>query len=184
MKTLRQHYAAARAVMKDHGYRSSFPSGGRPPREKRKKRKGESEAPEPLYLTTPRDGKEPKRLPGSPTRPWMRHMHQRNSFGDQGERLLVYALSVLRVVERYDRTGWAKEFLGASGARAGRDLVPDVRVCPLCFARVAANDTLRKSPCVPCGTMVKPASMISLVRDDVEVMERKLSRGLIPCERE
>lgn len=185
MKTLRQHVAAARAVLKDFGYRSSFPEGGKPSREKKSKReKRKDPSPAPLYQTTLRSGKKLRSLPGSPTRAWMRHPHQKNSVSDRGERLLVYAISVIRVIERFDRTGWVVEWLSASDELAGEvwEKIPQHPVCPLCLGRVGIPGHQRRVHCVPCGTSVEPRTLRGLAKADIAKMTDALSKGLIPCE--
>lgn len=102
---------------------------------------------------------------------------------DAGNRQLEYAVSVRVIVEQYDRTGWAGDWLRASDEAANEvwNRIPDVWVCPLCFGRVGI-DGRRRVLCVPCEEFVKPKNLRGIVSADLRKMRRALREGEIRCE--
>lgn len=95
---------------------------------------------------------------------------------------LVYAISVRAVVDKFDRTGWAKKYLESSDdvcAEVWRS-IPVHAVCPLCLSRAPA-ERIGKGPvfCVPCGDYVRPRQLQGLVSKDLADMSSALSNGEI-----
>ncbi len=107
---------------------------------------------------------------------------------DERNRRLVYAVSVIRVVEKYDRTGYAMSWLMVSDDVAGEAWakIPEHLVCPLCLGRVCGDTIIpgRRALCRPCGEYVRPKSLRGLVSSDLRRMGKALRDGEIPCKKE
>ena len=103
---------------------------------------------------------------------------------DAGNRQLEYAVSVRVVIERYDRTGYAGDFLRASEDVAGTFWfsIPEHSVCPLCLGR-SPTERIGKGRvyCVACGAFVRPKSLRGLVSADLRMMSEALNNGEIRC---
>jgi hypothetical protein len=102
---------------------------------------------------------------------------------DAGNLSLEYAVSVRVIVERYDRTGWAGDYLRASEEAASEvwERIPNVAVCPLCMGRTQEK-RFGRVLCVPCETFVKPRNLRGLVSADLRAMRKALRDGGISVE--
>lgn len=99
---------------------------------------------------------------------------------------LVYAISIRAVVDKFDRTGWAKKYLEASDdvcAEVWRD-IPVHAVCPLCLNRAPHDHGKGRVFCMPCGKFVKPKNLRGLVSVDIRNMREALNGGMIQCRAE
>ena len=103
---------------------------------------------------------------------------------------MIYAMSIRRVVERLDRTGYASEYLLASddvSAEIWRS-IPTYAVCPLCLGRVPEDRGKGRVFCKPCREYVRPKVLQGLVSADLRNMRAALNgkngAGLIPCKGE
>ena len=106
---------------------------------------------------------------------------------DAGNRQLEYAVSIRVVIEKYDRTGYARAWLEASDDIAGTfwQTIPEWAVCPLCLGR-APEERIGKGRvyCKPCDTFVRPKVLRGLVSADLRTMTGALKNGTIPCRSE
>lgn len=95
---------------------------------------------------------------------------------------MIYAMSIRRVVERFDRTGRAVIYLWASDEAAGEvwRSIPDHAVCPLCLRRVPEDRGKGRVFCKPCGKNVWPRNYQGLVSADLAKMSKALRLGAIP----
>lgn len=94
---------------------------------------------------------------------------------------LIYAISIRAVMDKFDRTGWAKKYLQSSDdicAEVWRS-IPVHAVCPLCLGRVPENRGKGRVFCVPCETFVWPRQLQGLVSKDLADMSLALSLGEI-----
>lgn len=99
---------------------------------------------------------------------------------------MIYAMSVRRVVDRCDRTSWAKKYLESSDdvcAEIWRS-IPVYAVCPLCMGRAPEDRGKGRVFCKPCGTYVRPKILQGLVSADLRSMRAALNGGLIRCKTE
>lgn len=104
---------------------------------------------------------------------------------------MIYAMSIRRVVERFDRTGRAVIYLRASDETAGEvwRSIPQHAVCPTCMGR-APEERIGKGRvfCKRCGKYVRPRNYQGLVSADIRNMLAALNgkngAGLIPCKSE
>ena len=100
---------------------------------------------------------------------------------------MIYAMSIRRVVERFDRTGRAAIYLRASDETACEvwRSIPQHAVCPLCLRRVP-EERIGKGRvfCKRCGKNVWPRSYQGLVSADIRSMRKALRNGTIPCRSE
>ena len=107
---------------------------------------------------------------------------------DAGNRQLEYAVSIRLVVEKYDRTGYAGEFLRASDDTAGTfwHSIPEWPVCPLCIGRIGILGPMvtRRAYCKRCDAFVRPKILRGLVSSDLRQMAGILRAGGIPVRRE
>lgn len=103
---------------------------------------------------------------------------------DAGNRQLEYATDVRVIVERYDRTGYAGDFLRAADDLSGEawSRIPEHPVCPLCLGRVPADRGKGRALCTPCEAYVKPKSLRGLVSADIRKMREALREGGIGVE--
>jgi hypothetical protein len=106
--------------------------------------------------------------------------------GVSNERL-VYAISIRAIVDKFDRTGWAKKYLESSDdvcAETWRS-IPVHAVCPLCLGRAPAERIGKgRVYCKPCGAFVWPKNLKGLVSADIRGMRAALNDGEIRCKAE
>jgi hypothetical protein len=100
---------------------------------------------------------------------------------------LEYATDVRKIVEENDRTGYAGDFLRASGDVAGAfwHSIPVHSVCPLCLGRAPAERIGKgRIYCVACGAFIRPKNLRGLVSADIQTMIAALNSGKIRCRAE
>jgi hypothetical protein len=100
---------------------------------------------------------------------------------DASDRQREYAVSVRRVIERYDRTGYAQAWLRASDDVAGTvwHSIPEWAVCPLCMGRAPEDRGKGRVWCKACETFVRPKVLRGLVSADLRTMRTALNNGEI-----
>jgi hypothetical protein len=150
-RTLRQHVAEARRILSEPGCPTILPSAANIVVKRRQKK---------IWR------RDPKRQAVRPNVAMNR---------------LIYAVSVRVVVEKFDRTGWAKSYLEASDAVCGEvwKSIPVHAVCPLCFGRVPEDRGKGRVFCKSCGEFVRPKQLQGLVSKDLADMSLALSTGEI-----
>ena len=105
---------------------------------------------------------------------------------DASDQQREYAVSVRRVIERYDRTGYAQAWLRASDDVAGTvwHSIPEWAVCPLCLGRAPEDRGKGRVWCKACETFVRPKVLRGLVSADLRTMRAALNNGEIRCKGE
>ena len=101
---------------------------------------------------------------------------------DASNRELEYAVSVRVVIERHDRTGYARTYLTASDDVAGTvwQSIPERAVCPLCLSRTPQDRPDKgRIYCRPCGAFIRPKNLRGLVSADLRKMRQALNNGEI-----
>ena len=94
---------------------------------------------------------------------------------------LVYAVSIRTIVDKFDRTSWAKKYLESSDdvcAEIWRS-IPLYAVCPLCLGRAPEDRGKGRVYCKACDTSVWPKNLQGLVRADLAKMSKALRNGTI-----
>ncbi|MBE0568911.1 MAG: hypothetical protein IH577_04470 [Deltaproteobacteria bacterium] len=174
MRTLRQHVVAAMEILECLGGPTILPSLS--------SIVVKSQNQVPLYQTS-----KGKRLPGAPTRPWMRNPQRQAVRPDKAASNRDYAIDVLKVCGEHDRTGRMLEYLTAADDVASEvwNRIPTHKVCPGCLARAQEiRGPRRKAYCRACGAFAVPLNFQGMVSADLIRTRKAMIKGGWACAKE